>query len=110
MPTATTTRNSKNPGTKNASAQPARKAGPAARGSLGSPALGAAIRAFIAGGRVGRRPTLTDIHKALQKGVSWSEGEIQFPQDRTALVIELDELIDRFGPRARAEDFAAPGR
>lgn len=35
--------------------------------------------------------------------VTWSkEGELLFPQDRTALVIEVDEWIDACGPRADA--------
>lgn len=51
-----------------------------------------------------RRPTLGAVRAALQKsGVTWSrEGELLFPQDRTALVIELDELIDAYGARAYA--------
>jgi hypothetical protein len=72
-----------------------------------SPALSAAIRALIAARRIARRPTLGAARAALQKsGVSWSgEGELLFPQDRTALLIELDELIDARGTRARATDF-----
>jgi hypothetical protein len=64
---------------------------------------------LVASRRVAGRPTLGAVRAAVQKsGVTWSkEGEFLFPQDRTALVIELDELIDRFGVRARAADFLA---
>jgi hypothetical protein len=78
-------------------------------GAATTPELAAVIRALMAAGRVTRRPTLGAVRAALQKGgFTWSkEGELLFPQDRTALVIELDELIDRFGMRARAGDFLA---
>jgi hypothetical protein len=78
-------------------------------GAATTPELAAVIRALMAAGRVARRPTLGAVRAALQKGgVTWSkDGELLFPQDRTALVIELDELIDRFGMRARAGDFLA---
>ncbi|HEY7743542.1 MAG TPA: hypothetical protein VIA19_10900 [Burkholderiales bacterium] len=55
----------------------------------------------------GKRPlTLRNVRDALQhEGVTWSrEGELLFPQDRTALVIELDELIDTHGMKARAKN------
>jgi hypothetical protein len=62
-----------------------------------------------------RRTTLADVRRALQKTrVTWSkEGELLFPQDRTALVIEVDELIDALGAGADARGLAAgrrPGR
>jgi hypothetical protein len=49
------------------------------------------------------------LRTSLQEGgVSWSrEGELLFPQDRTALVIELDELIDAHGPDASLTDVLA---
>jgi hypothetical protein len=80
---------------------------PAGTVTRASPELSAAIRRLIAARRVARRPTLGAARAALQKsGVSWSgEGELLFPQDRTALLIELDELIDARGTRARATDF-----
>jgi hypothetical protein len=58
----------------------------------------------------GARPlTLRKVRDALQhEGVTWSrEGELLFPQDRTTLVIELDELIEKHGMKARAEDILA---
>lgn len=74
-----------------------------------TPQLSAIIRALASARRVARRPTLGAVRAALQKlGVTWSrEGELLFPQDRTALVIELDELIDAYGVRAKAVDFLA---
>lgn len=69
-----------------------------------TPELAAIIRALVAARRVARRPTLGAVRAALQKiGVTWSrEGELLFPQDRTALTIELDELIEAHGARADA--------
>lgn len=69
-----------------------------------SPALSAVIRAMASAPRRARRTTLGAVRAALQKsGVTWAkEGELQFPQDRTALVIEVDELIDAYGTRADA--------
>jgi hypothetical protein len=89
--------------------RPARARKPArAPAARPSPELGSAIRS-IAAGRGSRRTSLADVRKALQKTpVTWSkEGELLFPQDRTALVIELDELIDRYGARALAGEFLA---
>jgi hypothetical protein len=72
-----------------------------------TPELARVIRAVAAQGA--RSPTLRAVRAALQKsGVTWSkEGELLFPQDRTALVIELDELIDGYGAKAKAVDFLA---
>lgn len=72
-----------------------------------TPELARVIRAVAAQGA--RSPTLRAVRAALQKsGVIWSkEGELLFPQDRTALVIELDELIDAYGVKAKAVDFLA---
>jgi hypothetical protein len=70
------------------------------------------IRALARGAR-GQRPlTLKKVRDALQhEGVTWSrEGELLFPQDRTALMMELDELIETHGMKARAKDFLAGAR
>jgi hypothetical protein len=74
-----------------------------------TPQLSAIIRALASARRIARRPTLGAVRAALQKiGVTWSrEGELLFPQDRTALVIELDELIDAYGVKAKAVDLLA---
>jgi len=77
-----------------------------------TPALSAVIRAMAPVRRVARHPTLGAVRAALQKsGVTWSkEGELLFPQDRTALVIEIDELIDAYGARADATRVLRGGR
>jgi len=46
--------------------------------------------------------TLSDIRKLLMDGIFTSDGEVLYPQDRTFLVIELDELIERDGENAIA--------
>ena len=61
------------------------------------------VRACEALAAAGARPTTLDaLRIALrQESVHWSrEGELLFPQDRTALLIELDELIDALGADA----------
>jgi len=69
-----------------------------------SPELAAVIRALAAAARRKPRPTLAKVRAALKgEGMTWSrEGELLFPQDRTALLIEIDELIDAYGARADA--------
>ena len=74
--------------------------------------LSALIRA-MARAAAGERPlTLRKVRDVLQRqGVTWSrEGELLFPQDRTALIIELDELIETHGVKARAKDVLAGRR
>jgi len=61
------------------------------------------VRACEALAAAGARPaTLNALRAALrQEAVHWSrDGELLFPQDRTALLIELDELIDALGADA----------
>ena len=55
--------------------------------------------------------TLGAARLALQRaGVTWSgEGELLFPQDRTALLIELDELIAAQGAQAPVAALIAAG-
>ena len=83
-----------------------RRAGTEARAT---PQLARIIREVTAA--ASRRPTLSAVRAEVQqKGMTWSqEGELLFPQDRTALLIELDELIERSGARAPAADFIASG-
>ena len=66
-----------------------------------SPELRKAIQELAAGGG-DLAGTLGAARLALQRaGVTWSkEGELLFPQDRTALLIELDELIAAHGAQA----------
>lgn len=51
--------------------------------------------------------TLNDVRLALQRNSSaWTqEGELLHPQDRTALLIEIDELIEKHGKEASAVGF-----
>ena len=69
-----------------------------------SPELSTAIKAIA--GAAGRKtgPTLAKVRAALQRsGMTWSrEGELLFPQDRTALLIEIDEFIEIHGALADA--------
>jgi len=67
-----------------------------------SPELRRAVDAIAAAGTAA--PTLAALRDVLQgRGVTWSqEGEVLFPQDRTALIIEVDELIDALGPDAES--------
>lgn len=80
--------------------KPARKA---------TPELSAMIQTLMDEGHLKLAPTLGEIRAALQtEGATWSrEGELLFPQDRTALVIEIDELIDAYGAAANASDLVA---
>ena len=67
------------------------------------------IQSLIASSAVSPDATLSDVRKVvLGDGIFVSgEGELLYPQDRTSLVIELDELIDRHGTRAAARDFTS---
>lgn len=55
--------------------------------------------------------TLNDVRLALQRNSSaWTqEGELLYPQDRTALLIEIDELIEKHGKKASAAGFLPSG-
>lgn len=51
----------------------------------------------------GGGPTLGEIRAALLHGIVWSdEGELLYAQDTTSYVLELDDLIDRYGIDASA--------
>lgn len=58
--------------------------------------------------------TLLDIRQALLKGetlfVSLSEDEIFYRQDRSAYVMEVDNLIDLLGPDTAARDVIDEGQ
>ena len=51
--------------------------------------------------------TLRDVRTVLsERGLQWSaQGELEYPQDRTSLLIELDSLIGEYGDRASADGF-----
>lgn len=73
-----------------------------------TPALSEMIELLIAGARPASEPTLGDIRGSLlTPHVFWSaaQRELLYAQDQTALVIELDELIERYGAQAPARDF-----
>ena len=72
-----------------------------------TPALSQMIDLLLADSPPGCEPTLGDIRSSLlSPHVFWSgQGELLYAQDQTALVIELDELIECHGAPARARDF-----
>jgi hypothetical protein len=55
--------------------------------------------------------TLNDVRLVLQcDNSAWTqEGELLHPQDRTALLIEIDELIEKHGKEASAVGFLPSG-
>jgi hypothetical protein len=70
------------------------------------------ISALLQSGRGKAALTLHDVRLAVQGNNSaWTqEGELLHPQDRTALLIEIDDLIDRHGKDTQARKFLpAPG-
>lgn len=74
---------------------------------IASPELRQVIASLIADSAVSSRATLCDVRAVVAgDGIFVSgEGELLHPQDRTFLVIELDEIIDRHGMSAVALDF-----
>lgn len=74
-----------------------------------TPVLSTLIADLIATAAVSRAATLGGVREVVAgDGIFLSaEGELLHPQDRTSLVIELDELIDSHGVQAHACDFAA---
>ena len=72
-----------------------------------TPELSSMIELLARDAQALSEPTLGDIRAALlEPHVFWSgEGELLYGQDQTALVIELDELIERYGTQACARDF-----
>ena len=58
--------------------------------------------------REGTTPeTLADVRAALRArgGASVRQTEFLHPQDQESLLVEIDQLIEEFGPEARAVDF-----
>ena len=81
---------------------------PVANNSAGfSVKLWGILQAMLDDPSRGRPPTLAEVRAELQQtGVQWTgEGELLHPQDRTSLVIELDELIGRYGADAPVKSF-----
>ena len=83
---------------------------PAGANNFAGVQLSAIMRAMIADLRRARPPTLAEVRAEVeQSGMRWTgEGELQFPQDRTSLVIEIDELIGRYGADAPATSALRP--
>ena len=88
----------------------------ATKTSTGSPAhvsaeLRDAITTLLAERQRESPLTLNDVRLALQRNnAAWTqEGELLHPQDRTALLIEIDELIEKHGKEASAVGFLPSG-
>jgi len=88
----------------------------ATKTSTGSPAhvsaeLRDAITTLLAERQRESPLTLNDVRLALQRNsAAWTqEGELMHPQDRTALLIEIDELIEKHGKEASAVGFLPSG-
>jgi len=84
----------------------------ATKASTGSPAhvsaeLRDAITALLTNRPRASSLTLQDVRIGVQQNSSaWSqEGELLYPQDRTSLLIEIDELIEKHGKEAPALGF-----
>jgi hypothetical protein len=69
-----------------------------------SPELAKVLRATIDDPNQAQPATLADVRaRVMESGVQWSaEGELEYPQDRTSLVIELDGVIGQYGEKAAA--------
>lgn len=68
-----------------------------------SPELESVVSAVLRNAPEGSEPTLAQVRAALLAGITWSdEGELLYAQDTGSFVLELDDLIDRYGPDACA--------
>lgn len=89
-------------------------AGPASGGGRAriSAELREAIEGLLSARPAGAALTLHEVRVTLQSNHSlWSqEGELLHPQDRTALLIEIDQLIDRHGGETPARDLLGTKR
>jgi hypothetical protein len=75
-----------------------------------SPELSAAIERLASDPQRKEAPTLGAVRVDLEMtGLQWSpNGELLHPQDRTAQLIEIDDLIEQHGKEASALDFVPP--
>lgn len=89
-----------------------RKSNPITHMTRATPELCQLIDSLIGSSAAPPEATLSDIRAVvLGDGIFVSgEGELLYPQDRTFLVIELDELIERHGMQAAARDFTGRAR
>jgi hypothetical protein len=69
--------------------------------------LSQVVNALISSSEVSPEATLCEIRAVVLGNDIFvsGEGELLYPQDRTFLVIELDELIERYGMHAAAREF-----
>jgi len=76
-----------------------------------TPELSQVIGSLIESAAVPPQPTLSDIRAVVIDGGIFvsGEGELLYSQDRTSLVIELDELIDCHGTGAAARPLLISG-
>ena len=73
------------------------------------PELSAVIRRLAADPECEQPVTLAQVRAELEKiGLQWRDGELLNPQDRTAQIIEIDDLIEQCGENASALDFVVP--
>ena len=73
---------------------------------MATPQLAAVIRERALQEQARNQVTLGAVRASIQEeSTAWCDGEFLHPQDRTSLIIELDELIDNYGMAAQARDF-----
>jgi len=87
--------------------------GPAATTSseflLASPELRQLIESLIDSAAVPPSATLSDVRRVvLEGGIFIGDGELLFAQDRTFLLNEIDELIERCGAQGPVRDCGKP--
>jgi hypothetical protein len=73
-----------------------------------SPELSAAVQGIINNPDLEESPTLADVRAILaHTGPDAQQLALLHPQERGALLVELDDLIEEFGEEALASDFVA---
>jgi hypothetical protein len=77
---------------------------------LATPELCQVIESLIGTKAVPPAATLSELRNVLVEGIFIGDGEMLYPQDRTFLVIELDELIECDGAHTPARAYTASAR